>query len=184
MSERRPLSRRRRFEVLERCGYRCVYCGRGHADGVVLQVDHDLPVARGGGDEDDNLVASCFDCNLGKRDRIVALPVPTFLGWLRLQRLRDDPIGDLSRDEERFKLIEPASFKHLVRQLRGFGLSPMDRWAPDGNPIWAAWHAWREYRRGGKPTIAVERARAHNEQVEREARERGDTAIWKLGRLA
>lgn len=43
---RRPISRRKRFEALERSGFRCVYFGRGPQDGVVLQVDHALPVAR------------------------------------------------------------------------------------------------------------------------------------------
>lgn len=148
--------------MLEKQGYRCVYCGRGPGDGVVLQVDHAVPVARGGENDDENLVASCVDCNLGKRDRLVTLqehPVRTFLGWLRVQRGRDDPIGDLSRDEERDRLIEPASFKHLSKQLREFRAC--------SEATWAAWHAWREYRRGGKPTIAVARDREHNERVER-----------------
>jgi len=176
---RRPISRRRRFEALEKCGYRCIYCGRGPRDGETLYVDHAVPVARGGGSEDENLVASCFDCNHGKRDRIVVLPVlptHTFLGWLRVQKTRDDPIGDLARDEERDRLIEPASFKHLAAQLRRFG-------GADKDVMWAAWHAWRECRRGGKPTISVERDRVINEKSEREARVRGDTSIWKLGML-
>jgi hypothetical protein len=175
MSRRRPpLSRRRRFAVLERCGYKCVYCGRGPKDGAVLQVDHALPVACGGGDEDDNLVASCVDCNYGKRDRVVALPAlsNTFLGWLRTQRTRDDPIGDLARDEGRDKLVEPASFKHLARQLRAFRACK--------EAMWAAWHAWREYRRGGKPTIAVERdARAAKKDLLETNRE--TTCVWRLG---
>jgi hypothetical protein len=148
------VSRRRRFEALEKCRFRCVYCGRGPDDGVVLQVDHALPVARGGDNEEDNLVASCVDCNLGKRDRVVALPARTFLGWLRLQTLRDDPVGDLSCDEAKYKFIEPASFKHLFRQLRRARLhAPVG--ATHDAPAWAAWHAWREYRRG-------ERLRARN----------------------
>jgi len=185
---RKQLSRRRRFEVLERCGYRCVYCGRGAGNGVVLHVDHALPRARGGGNEDENLVASCIDCNLGKGSRIVALPVPTFLGWLRLQRTRDDIVGDLARDEERAQLVEPSSFKHLATQIRklvrdnGSGLSS-NTWVPDGSPTCAAWHAWREYRRGGKPTFLVERLRAENEKSNQEAREDGTVAIWKLGVL-
>jgi len=182
--KRRSISRRRRFEVLEKCGYVCVYCGRGPRDGVVLQVDHAVPVARGGEGDDENLVVSCVDCNLGKRDRIVALqehPAHTFLGWLRVQRGRDDIVGDLARDEERDRLIEPASFKHLAGQIRGRNRG--HTWVPDGSPVCVAWHAWREYRRGGKPTILLEKLRVHNEQKEREARDRGGVAIWKLGVL-
>jgi hypothetical protein len=171
--------------VFEKCRYRCVYCGRGPVNGVVLQVDHAVPVARGGGSHDENLVASCSDCNFGKRDRIVALPeipsVHTFLGWLRTQTARDDIVGDLARDEERDRLVEPTSFKHLSGQIRSRRLG--HTWVPDGSPLYAAWHAWREYRRGGKPTILIEKLRAHNEKKEREARERGGVAIWKLGVL-
>src|SRR5208337_3717206 len=128
---------------------------------------------------DENLVASCVDCNYGKRDRVVALPAyppHTFLGWLRVQKTRDDIVGDLARDEERDRLVEPVSFKHLARQVRRF--KPDCTWVPDGSPVCAAWHAWREYRRGGKPTLFVERLRASNEKAEREARESGVIAIW------
>lgn len=180
---RRTLSRRQRFDVLEKCGYRCVYCGRGCADGVSLQVDHSLPVSCGGGDDAANLVASCVDCNYGKRDRIVALPLArTFLGWLRAQRARDDIVGDLSRDEARHVFVEPVSFKHLTRQVRNV-LQPSRTWALDGSPIYAAWHAWREYRRGGKQTLAVEKFRLRDEEFERAVRARGTTSIWKVGEL-
>jgi hypothetical protein len=33
---------------------------------VILQVDHVVPVAEGGGNEIENLVTSCFECNSGK----------------------------------------------------------------------------------------------------------------------
>jgi CRISPR/Cas system Type II protein with McrA/HNH and RuvC-like nuclease domain len=71
---RGPLSQRTRFRVLEAYNYRCFYCGRG-ADVVALEVDHVFPVARGGTDDQSNLVPACEACNSGKSDRIVsALP--------------------------------------------------------------------------------------------------------------
>ena len=112
----------------------------------------------------------------------------TFLGWLRVQKGRDDIVGDLSRDEERDRLVEPVSFKHLAQQIlrsiQGSGavLSP-NTWVPDGSPICAAWHAWREYRRGGKPTILVEKLRVENAKREQEALVKGTVAVWKLGEL-
>lgn len=60
-----PVSKRTRFEVLRRDGHRCRYCGAGAGDSG-LTVDHVLPVALGGGDGPDNLVAACRDCNSGK----------------------------------------------------------------------------------------------------------------------
>lgn len=64
---RRPMAAETRFAVLKRDGYRCRYCGRG-ADSVELHVDHIVPVASGGSDDQSNLAAACIDCNLGKSD--------------------------------------------------------------------------------------------------------------------
>jgi 5-methylcytosine-specific restriction endonuclease McrA len=56
-----------RFRVLQRDGFRCRYCGRpGGAPGVVLHVDHVVPLAAGGCSTEDNLLTACEECNLGK----------------------------------------------------------------------------------------------------------------------
>ena len=55
-----------RYDVLKRDGFRCVLCGRTANDGVVLHVDHILPIARGGKTEKSNLRTLCEYCNLGK----------------------------------------------------------------------------------------------------------------------
>lgn len=68
-AERRPLSARRRFEVLKRDGYRCQLCGAG-AD-AVLEVDHRKPVAAGGTNSASNLWTLCRACNAGKATREV-----------------------------------------------------------------------------------------------------------------
>lgn len=62
------VSARLRFEIFERDGFRCQYCGSSGQD-VVLEVDHVRPISRGGGDEPDNLLTACFDCNRGKSNR-------------------------------------------------------------------------------------------------------------------
>lgn len=54
-----------RFETLKRDGFTCQYCG-GTAPDVTLTVDHVIPVALGGEDVPENLVAACRDCNAGK----------------------------------------------------------------------------------------------------------------------
>lgn len=66
----------RRFDILRRDGFTCRYCGR-HAPAVVIEVDHIDPKANGGLDTEDNLVAACFSCNRGKRDKRGVLPPPT-----------------------------------------------------------------------------------------------------------
>lgn len=57
------VSKRTRFEVLRRDNYTCRYC---RARDQTLTVDHVTPVALGGSDKPDNLVAACKDCNVGK----------------------------------------------------------------------------------------------------------------------
>ena len=52
---------RTRDTVLQRDRHRCHYCGA-----PATEVDHVLPVARGGTDAQDNLVAACRNCNLAK----------------------------------------------------------------------------------------------------------------------
>lgn len=66
MAFRKPISKKLRFEVLQRDGYVCRYCGHG-APSVVLHIDHVVPVAHGGTNELDNLVTACEACNNGKR---------------------------------------------------------------------------------------------------------------------
>lgn len=68
MAERKPLSKKLRFEVFKRDGFTCQYCGHMAPD-VLLEVDHIKPVAQGGKNEIMNLVTSCRDCNSGKGAR-------------------------------------------------------------------------------------------------------------------
>jgi tetratricopeptide (TPR) repeat protein len=66
----RRISKSLRFNVFQRDNHTCQYCGRKPPD-VVLQIDHLVPVAKGGTDDFENLVTSCEDCNAGKSDKIV-----------------------------------------------------------------------------------------------------------------
>lgn len=65
MANRKPLSKKIRFEVFKRDKFTCQYCGRKAPD-VVLEVDHIRPVAKGGKNDLVNLVTSCMECNRGK----------------------------------------------------------------------------------------------------------------------
>lgn len=63
--KRRAISKKTRFDVFKRDGFRCMYCG-AHPPAVVLQVDHIIAVSQGGRNTIDNLVTACQPCNLGK----------------------------------------------------------------------------------------------------------------------
>ena len=65
---RESISKPRRFEILKRDGYRCQLCGKSADDGVILHVDHRVPLAKGGSNENENLWTLCEECNLGKSD--------------------------------------------------------------------------------------------------------------------
>lgn len=62
---RQPLTKKTRFEVFKRDGFKCQYCGKNSSD-TILEVDHIKPVIEGGTNDLINLVTSCFECNRGK----------------------------------------------------------------------------------------------------------------------
>lgn len=54
-----------RFEIFKRDDFTCQYCGR-KAPEVKLTIDHKKAQSAGGGDEKENLLTCCEDCNMGK----------------------------------------------------------------------------------------------------------------------
>ena len=71
-NKRGPISARDRAEVLRRDGSRCRSCGRSVDDlksNEYLEVDHIIPVAKGGTSELSNLGINCTLCNNGKGAR-------------------------------------------------------------------------------------------------------------------
>ncbi len=53
--------KRIRLEILSRDGWVCSYCGQD-----AKEVDHIIPVAHGGTDDEANLTAACVKCNRSK----------------------------------------------------------------------------------------------------------------------
>ena len=64
-----------RFDVLKRDNFKCRTCGRSPANdtGVILQVDHIIPVSKGGETIPGNLQTLCRDCNLGKTNKLTGI---------------------------------------------------------------------------------------------------------------
>lgn len=71
MAARKSISKKLRFEVFKRDGFKCQYCGESSPD-VILHVDHIHPVSKGGDNDVMNLITSCADCNSGKSDRVLS----------------------------------------------------------------------------------------------------------------
>jgi hypothetical protein len=74
-TQRTSRSKRARFEIFERDGFTCQYCGAMPPD-VTLQLDHIHPISKGGADTEDNLTTACRDCNAGKSNRILGAVIP------------------------------------------------------------------------------------------------------------
>lgn len=71
MAKRKAIPKSLRFEVFKRDSFTCQYCGRSAPD-VLLEVDHIIPVSKGGTDDLLNLVTSCRDCNRGKSAKLLS----------------------------------------------------------------------------------------------------------------
>jgi hypothetical protein len=71
MNKRKPISAKKRFDILERDNFTCQSCGAKQSDDVLLEVDHIKPVSKGGTNDIDNLVTLCYKCNRGKGARIL-----------------------------------------------------------------------------------------------------------------
>lgn len=67
MAKRKTIGKKIRFEIFKRDSFKCQYCGASAPD-VILEIDHVIPVSKGGDDDITNLITSCRDCNRGKSD--------------------------------------------------------------------------------------------------------------------
>lgn len=72
---RKSIGKTKRFEIFKRDLFTCQYCGRTPPN-VVLELDHIHPVAKGGSNDNDNLITACMDCNRGKSDNSLEDVVP------------------------------------------------------------------------------------------------------------
>lgn len=112
MTVRKALSKRIRFAVFARDGFRCRYCGR-QSDEVPLVVDHLIAVANGGTDDEENLVTSCEPCNQGKAATVID------------QTPAEDPYAHLRRQQEIREQTQAAEAASVAAAAR---LKVQDQW--------------------------------------------------------
>ena len=62
---RQPIPRKLRHQVFQRDGYRCRECGATNKE-TKLEIDHIIPVSKGGTNNINNLQTLCKDCNRAK----------------------------------------------------------------------------------------------------------------------
>ena len=68
--ERSKVTSTLRYDVLKRDHFTCKMCGATVKDGIKLQVDHIIPVSKGGKTTMSNLQTLCQRCNRGKSNKI------------------------------------------------------------------------------------------------------------------
>lgn len=87
-----------RYRIFARDNYTCRYCGNQPPE-VKLVIDHVIPRAKGGTDDEANLLVACEACNLGKGAKRLCEHVPTDAdGWRMSQEyLEQIDLAKLSR---------------------------------------------------------------------------------------
>ena len=69
-SSKRNISPSKRIKIFERDNFTCQYCGV-KAPEVKIEIDHIIPISKDGTNEIENLTTACFECNIGKSNKIL-----------------------------------------------------------------------------------------------------------------
>lgn len=71
--QRPKISKPKRNRIFKKCNGKCVYCSKQLTLGTNdACVDHVIPLAKGGNNEDENLVMACRRCNSSKKDKLLS----------------------------------------------------------------------------------------------------------------
>jgi hypothetical protein len=115
-----------RWQVFSRDGFRCIYCG-ATKETATLVIDHGDPFSRGGGDDIDNYVTACRQCNAGKAAK-QAIPKAAWeddsreAAFVRSgERHKSQLLADWHEAFSCAWLSVAAGGSHVVRCITGFG---------------------------------------------------------------
>lgn len=96
MTKRKSLSKKIRFDVFKRDGFKCAYCGKSPPL-VVLEIDHITPVSKGGDNGINNLLTACFDCNRGKTNATLDTIPPTLSKKLEILQEKETQLSEYNK---------------------------------------------------------------------------------------
>ena len=107
---RQAIGKTTRFEIFKRDSFTCQYCG-ATPPSVVLEIDHIIPVAKGGTNDTRNLVTACFDCNRGKRDKHLHV-VPESI------EERSERAAELEQQTREYEKVLRRKKQRIARQIK------------------------------------------------------------------
>lgn len=101
------ISLAKRIRIFERDGNRCRRCGRTSPE-TRLELDHIVPLSRGGTSSEDNLQTLCVDCNKLKLDHL-----PGDSAEAIIYRWCEEVFGPIACNQS----LRPHLARRLVRRL-------------------------------------------------------------------
>lgn len=109
---RKSIGLKKRFNIFERDNFTCQYCGKTPPN-CVLEIDHVIPVSKNGTNDDINLLTSCFECNRGKKTKI-----------LSNQKMNDKINSDIELMKEKEKQLK--SYYAYLKKIKDVGSPEVD----------------------------------------------------------
>lgn len=97
--KRKSISKRSRFKIFQRDMFTCQYCWKTpEKHDVTLEIDHQISVKDWWGNEEENLITSCFDCNRWKRwDSVIKTDIQETRNELEEIKERLDQVKFISK---------------------------------------------------------------------------------------
>ena len=125
--KRKAIGKKKRFEVFKRDKFTCQYCGE-KAPGIILHIDHIIPVCKGGTNKLTNLITSCVGCNLGKGGQKLSdgSIVEKQRSEMELQQEKINQIKMMAEWEMQMLSAEDAEFNavnDIIIEIVGYGVN-------------------------------------------------------------
>lgn len=109
-----------RNKVFERDNYTCMYCGAS-GDNISLEIDHIIPVSKGGIDNINNLVTACSTCNNKKRAKILSVDNLQVLAE-KINSSLDFLLGLIGEKRNTNKISIYVKNEELLKRIKFFAL--------------------------------------------------------------
>lgn len=123
MSKRKTIPPKIALKVLKRDNYKCCICGKSpstHPE-LSLEVDHILPISKGGTNDIENLQTLCIYCNRGKgNDDSLNIEIKEHIDIL-LERINPEILKQLSANGSARVVANEADFSELMRLSEIYG---------------------------------------------------------------